>query len=132
MRHFTLGPSEPLGNFEGMIPLVNDVKHCSPSHLIYHPLKQIGLAERVPRALYEKGGNRNSGQVIPSLLVGFSRRMKRVADKDDEKLLTYTSPSLESDLEVTGYPLVSLHVGSTHEDAHQRAICETASASPSM
>ena len=35
---------------------------------------------------------------------------------DDEKLLTYTSPSLESDLEVTGYPLVSLHVGSTHED----------------
>ena len=35
---------------------------------------------------------------------------------NDERLLTYTSPPLETDLEVTGYPLVLLHVAPTHED----------------
>ena len=36
--------------------------------------------------------------------------------EEDERLLTYTSTPLEADLEVTGYPLVLLHVASTHED----------------
>jgi putative CocE/NonD family hydrolase len=32
-------------------------------------------------------------------------------------LLTYTSPPLDQDLEITGYPIVTLYVTSTHEDA---------------
>jgi putative CocE/NonD family hydrolase len=32
-------------------------------------------------------------------------------------LLTYTSPPLEYDVEITGYPIVTLHVASTHRDA---------------
>jgi len=35
---------------------------------------------------------------------------------EDEKLLTYTSSPLEEDLEITGYPIVTLHVASTHTD----------------
>jgi putative CocE/NonD family hydrolase len=34
----------------------------------------------------------------------------------DAKLLTYTSAPLERDLEVTGYPIVTLYLQSTHED----------------
>ncbi|MFC1660065.1 CocE/NonD family hydrolase [Gemmatimonadota bacterium] len=35
---------------------------------------------------------------------------------EDAKLLTYTSAPLEEDLEVTGYPILTLHFSSTHED----------------
>lgn len=35
---------------------------------------------------------------------------------EDKKLLTYTSAPLESDLEITGHPIVSLFVTSTHAD----------------
>ncbi len=35
---------------------------------------------------------------------------------EDEKLLTYTSPPLTEDMEITGYPIVTLHVVSTHSD----------------
>jgi uncharacterized protein len=35
---------------------------------------------------------------------------------EDKKLLTYTSAPLETDLEITGYPVVSLFVTSTHTD----------------
>jgi putative CocE/NonD family hydrolase len=34
----------------------------------------------------------------------------------DLRLLTYTSPHLESDLEITGYPVVTLYVASTEDD----------------
>ncbi|MBT8398347.1 MAG: CocE/NonD family hydrolase, partial [Gemmatimonadetes bacterium] len=34
----------------------------------------------------------------------------------DTRLLTYTSAPLEQDLEVTGHPVVTLHLSSTHED----------------
>ncbi len=34
----------------------------------------------------------------------------------DKLLLTYTSPPLEEDTEITGYPVVTLHVESTEED----------------
>jgi predicted acyl esterase len=34
----------------------------------------------------------------------------------DARLLTYTSPPLEEDLEVTGHPVLTLHMTSTHED----------------
>ena len=34
----------------------------------------------------------------------------------DAKLLTYTTEPLEEDLEITGYPVVLLHMRSTHED----------------
>jgi putative CocE/NonD family hydrolase len=42
----------------------------------------------------------------------------RYVDRRDEdvKALTYTSPPLESDLEMTGSPTVYLHVSSDHED----------------
>jgi putative CocE/NonD family hydrolase len=36
--------------------------------------------------------------------------------KEDQRLLTYTSPPLERDLEITGYPVVTLWVASTEED----------------
>jgi putative CocE/NonD family hydrolase len=35
---------------------------------------------------------------------------------EDEKLLTYTSAPLTEDTEITGYPVVTLHVASTHTD----------------
>lgn len=35
---------------------------------------------------------------------------------EDQKLLTYTSAPLEEDLEITGYPVVTLYVRSTHAD----------------
>lgn len=35
---------------------------------------------------------------------------------EDRRLLTYTSAPLESDLEITGYPVVTLYVASTHND----------------
>jgi hypothetical protein len=35
---------------------------------------------------------------------------------EDEKLLTYTSVPLTTDVEITGHPIVTLHVASTHED----------------
>lgn len=35
---------------------------------------------------------------------------------EDKKLLTYTSPPLGEDTEITGHPVVSLQVSSTHED----------------
>ena len=34
----------------------------------------------------------------------------------DAKLLTYTSAPLEEDVEVTGYPVVTLHMSSSHDD----------------
>ncbi|MGW8268762.1 MAG: CocE/NonD family hydrolase, partial [Longimicrobiales bacterium] len=34
----------------------------------------------------------------------------------DTRLLTYTSPPLEEDLEVTGHPVLTLYLSSTHED----------------
>jgi putative CocE/NonD family hydrolase len=36
--------------------------------------------------------------------------------KADEKLLTYTSLPLEKDLEITGNPIITLYLSSTHED----------------
>jgi putative CocE/NonD family hydrolase len=36
--------------------------------------------------------------------------------EEDKKLLTYTSPPMETDVEITGHPLVTLYVRSTHED----------------
>jgi len=35
---------------------------------------------------------------------------------EDRRLLTYTSPPLAEDTEITGYPVVTLHVASTHAD----------------
>jgi putative CocE/NonD family hydrolase len=34
----------------------------------------------------------------------------------DRRLLTYTSPPLAEDVEITGHPIISLHVASTHAD----------------
>jgi len=36
--------------------------------------------------------------------------------EQDLRLLTYTSPPLEADLEITGHPVVTLYVSSTHTD----------------
>jgi putative CocE/NonD family hydrolase len=36
--------------------------------------------------------------------------------EEDEKLLTYTSTPLETDIEITGNPIVTLHVASTESD----------------
>lgn len=37
-------------------------------------------------------------------------------DKVDQKLLIYDSPPLEKDTEITGHPVITLHLTSTHED----------------
>lgn len=36
--------------------------------------------------------------------------------REDRRLLTYTSAPLERDMEITGYPIVTLHVASTEDD----------------
>jgi len=36
--------------------------------------------------------------------------------REDRRLLTYTSAPLEQDMEITGYPVVTLHVASTEDD----------------
>jgi len=36
--------------------------------------------------------------------------------EEDKKLLTYTSPVLAADMEITGYPIVNLFITSTHTD----------------
>lgn len=36
--------------------------------------------------------------------------------EEDKKLLTYTSPPMEQDVEITGHPIVTLFVSSSHED----------------
>jgi putative CocE/NonD family hydrolase len=36
--------------------------------------------------------------------------------EEDKKLLTYTSAPLDADMEITGYPIVSLAITSTHTD----------------
>jgi len=36
--------------------------------------------------------------------------------EEDTKLLTYTSPPVEQDVEITGHPIVTLYAASTHED----------------
>ena len=43
---------------------------------------------------------------------------------EDEKLLTYTTTPLEHDTEITGHPLVSLHVSSSLDDAAIHAYLE--------
>jgi uncharacterized protein len=47
---------------------------------------------------------------------GRTKVIYRDRDDADYHMLTYTSPPLESDLEITGYPLVTLYVTSTHDD----------------
>ncbi|TFG01914.1 MAG: CocE/NonD family hydrolase [Promethearchaeota archaeon] len=36
--------------------------------------------------------------------------------KMDKRLLTYTSPPLKEDMEITGHPIIKLYMASTHED----------------
>jgi putative CocE/NonD family hydrolase len=48
---------------------------------------------------------------------------------EDQKLLTYTSAPLEEDLEITGYPVVTLYVRSTHADGAFFAYLEDVDAS---
>jgi uncharacterized protein len=47
---------------------------------------------------------------------GRTKVIYRDRDDADYHLLTYTSPPLESDLEISGYPVVTLYVSSTHSD----------------
>lgn len=37
-------------------------------------------------------------------------------DKEDKKLLTYTSTPLDKDIEITGHPIIDLYMSSTHKD----------------
>lgn len=49
---------------------------------------------------------------------GLGTPMLNLADrrKADEKLLVYTSEPLENDMQITGWPIVSLNISSTHSD----------------
>ncbi|MDD1779394.1 MAG: CocE/NonD family hydrolase [Candidatus Helarchaeota archaeon] len=56
-------------------------------------------------------GTRNRWYTLLSLPVFYPRRKE-----EDLKLLCYTSAPLEQDLEITGYPIVTLFMKSTHTD----------------
>jgi uncharacterized protein len=47
---------------------------------------------------------------------GRTKVIYRDRDDADYHLLTYTSPPLETDIEISGYPVVTLYVTSTHSD----------------
>jgi len=56
-------------------------------------------------------GIRNRWYTLLSLPVFYPKRKE-----EDLKLLCYTSPPLEEELEITGYPIVTLFMKSTHSD----------------
>lgn len=56
-------------------------------------------------------GIRNRWYTLLSLPVDYYDRLK-----EDKKLLTYTSSPLTEDLEITGHPILTLYLSSTHED----------------
>lgn len=56
-------------------------------------------------------GIRNRWYTLLSVPVKYPRR-----DVEDEKLLCYTSNPLEKDIEITGHPIITLFLKSTHED----------------
>lgn len=47
---------------------------------------------------------------------GRTKVVYRDRDDADYYMLTYTSPPLEADIEITGYPVVTLYLTSTHDD----------------
>lgn len=56
-------------------------------------------------------GIRNRWYTLLSLPIFYPNR-----EKEDEKCLTYTSAPLETDMEITGHPVVHLFLSSTNED----------------
>ena len=56
-------------------------------------------------------GIRNRWYTLLSLPVDYSNRAE-----EDKKLLCYTSAPLEREMEITGHPIITLHMSSTHED----------------
>jgi putative CocE/NonD family hydrolase len=46
----------------------------------------------------------------------------------DEKILVYTSAALDADIEITGHPVITLQVASTHEDGALFAYLEMVNA----
>jgi hypothetical protein len=56
-------------------------------------------------------GIRNRWYTLLSLPVKYPNR-----EKEDDKLLVYTSEPLEEDIEITGHPIVHFFLKSTHED----------------
>jgi len=56
-------------------------------------------------------GIRNRWYTLLSLPVAYPKR-----DEADKKLLCYTSEPLEEDMEITGHPIMTLYMSSTHED----------------
>ncbi|MHA1274324.1 MAG: CocE/NonD family hydrolase [Promethearchaeota archaeon] len=56
-------------------------------------------------------GLRNRWYTLLSLPVNYPNR-----NLEDKKLLVYTSPPLKSDTEITGHPILTLYMSSTHED----------------
>jgi hypothetical protein len=56
-------------------------------------------------------GIRNRWYTLLSLPIKYPNRKK-----EDKKLLTYTSDPLKEDLEITGHPIFTIFISSTHED----------------
>jgi len=56
-------------------------------------------------------GLRNRWFTLLSLPINYSNR-----EEEDKKLLLYRSKPLEEDMEITGYPIITLHLKTTHDD----------------
>jgi len=56
-------------------------------------------------------GFRNRWYTLLSLPIKYPNRFKA-----DKRLLTYTSMPLEESIEITGYPVITIYLSSTHED----------------
>ncbi len=65
-------------------------------------------------------GRFNRWWTLLGLPIDYSNRTKA-----DKKLLTYTSPPLKENMEITGHPIIALFLSSTHEDGAIHAYLET-------
>ncbi|MFX0101450.1 MAG: CocE/NonD family hydrolase, partial [Candidatus Hodarchaeota archaeon] len=79
-------------------------------------LSQLAPAKKEGEDEYQVNFNATSGpnnrwNSPKGVMIKYGNR-----EKPDKLLLTYTSQPLEEDLEITGFPVIHLHMKSTHED----------------
>ena len=74
------------------------------------PQKDVGSDEYIVN-FDATTGIRNRWYTLLSVPVHYSNR-----EKEDKKLLCYTSKPLEQDIEITGHPIITLFLKSTHKD----------------
>lgn len=68
---------------KGMIGGLNKVERCLPPEPLADGADELEVGERVSRALQEKHGGFDLGQMIGALYAGLVRRMQRKSKEDD-------------------------------------------------